>query len=165
MKGNPFVLLALLAVLFLGAWGWGCARTLRRAGWETAHDALGPALQVLVGMALFLSVGGFLVALDLAKFGVLLGWHIVGVAFLLPRVPGLVRRAIAVRPLSWFRAVAMAAVGSVLVLLAMGQAIGIQLYNPYDDDAAYVYLAKRLLGTGGLADPFNLRRITSYGGS
>jgi hypothetical protein len=167
VKGNPIVLLALLALLFLGTWGWGWAAlcALRRAGWKTADEILGPPLQILVGMALFLSVGGFLVALDIAKFGVLLGWHVIGVGFLAPRVPALVGRAAAAGSRSWLRAGAMAVVGSVLVFLALGQAMGIQLYNPYDDDAAYVYLAKRLLSTGGLADPFNLRRLTSYGGS
>ena len=38
-------------------------------------------------------------------------------------------------------------------------------YNVDDDDAAYLYLAKRLLSTGGLIDPSNTRRLTSYGGA
>jgi hypothetical protein len=167
VTGNPFLLLGLLALLFLGAWGWGWAAVgvLKRVGWETADDELGPPMQVLLGMALFLSVGGFLVALDVAKFGVLLAWHVIGVTFLVVRGPALLRRAASVGVRTWLRAAAMAVVGIVLVGVALGQAMGIQLYNTYDDDAAYIYLAKRLLGIGGLADPFNLRRITSYGGS
>ncbi len=167
VTGNPFVLLGLLALLFLGAWGWGmaAARALKQAGWEAADAVLGPSLQVLVGVALFLSVGGFLVALDLAKFGVLLAWHLLGAAFLLTRAPALLRRAASLGLRSWLTTVAMGVVAIVLAGVALGQAMGIQLYNPYDDDAAYVYLAKRMLGTGGLADPFNLRRLTSYGGS
>jgi hypothetical protein len=126
---------------------------------------MGPSLQVLLGVGLFLSVGGFLVALDVAKFGVLLAWHVIGVAFLGSRAPTQLRRAASAGLRSWCIAAAMAVVGILVVGMALGQAIGIQLYNIYDDDAAYIYLAKRLLATGGLADPFNLRRITSYGGS
>ena len=61
MTGNPFVLLGLLGLLFLGAAGWGSAAVwvLRRAGWETAGEVLGASLQLLLGMALFISVGGF----------------------------------------------------------------------------------------------------------
>jgi hypothetical protein len=38
-------------------------------------------------------------------------------------------------------------------------------YSTNDDDGAYIYLATRLLRTGGLIDPFNQRRVTSYGGN
>jgi hypothetical protein len=37
--------------------------------------------------------------------------------------------------------------------------------NANDDLSAYLYLAQRLLSTGGLVDPFNVRRLDSYGGA
>ena len=52
-----------------------------------------------------------------------------------------------------------------LVLVSLGLAIGFPFYNVDDDDAGYIYLARRLLDTGGLLDPFNTRRLTAYGGS
>src|ERR1700722_3553564 len=87
----------LVALLFLGAGGWGTAAVaaLVRAGWEEARAEIGPALQVVVGVCLFLAVGGVLVAADLARFGVLLAWHLVGVGLLVTRagvVGGALRR-------------------------------------------------------------------------
>ena len=38
-------------------------------------------------------------------------------------------------------------------------------YNANDDGPAYLYLAQRLLSTGGLIDPFSTRRLNSYGGA
>src|ERR1022692_70295 len=60
---------ALVALLFLGAGGWGTAvvAVLRRLGWERARDEIGAALQLVLGVSLFLAVGGVLVAADLAR--------------------------------------------------------------------------------------------------
>ncbi len=159
--------LALVALLFLGAGGWGTVAVgvLRRAGWDEARDEIGPSLQLVVGVCLFLAVGGVLVACDVARFDVLFAWHVVGVALLSTRARVVARglRTVDVRRLLY--GLAAAAVGVVLVLLSLGIAIGSPFYNIFDDDAAYVYLAKRLLATGGLIDPFNARRMTSYGGA
>ena len=54
--------------------------------------------------------------------------------------------------------------GLLLTIVALGLALG-TLFNPEDDSAAYIYLAKRLASTGSLIDPFNLRRLTDYGGA
>ena len=51
---------------------------MRRAGWDGARREIGPPLQVVVGVCLFLVVGGVLVACDLARFDVLVGFHVVG---------------------------------------------------------------------------------------
>src|SRR5579863_10306790 len=130
VTGNLAVLLGLLALMFLGAWGWGRAAraVLRRRGWSNVDDVLTVPLQVLLGFALFLSAGGFLVALGIAKFGALLGWHVVGVAFLVPRLPAWARRARAADRRSTLRGAAVAVAGAALAFLALGQAIGIPLY-------------------------------------
>lgn len=159
--------LGLVALLFLGAGGWGTAavRALRRAGWDKARDEIGPALQLVLGVCLFLVVGGVLVACDLARFDVLVAWHLVGVVLLLTRAGVVAKRLRTLDVASVLLGLAAAAVGVVLVLLSVGIAIGSPYYNVFDDDAAYVYLAKRLVSTGGLIDPFNARRMTSYGGA
>ena len=159
--------LALVALLFLGAGGWGTTAVgaMRRAGWENARDEIGPALQLVLGVCLFLAVGGVLVACDLARFDVLVAWHLVGVALLLTKAGAAIEwvRTLDVRALCF--GLVAGVVGIVLVLLSLGIAIGSPFYNLFDDDAAYVYLAQRLVSTGGLIDPFNARRMTSYGGA
>ena len=167
VNGSPLAMLGLLALLFLGSWGWGSAvvAVLRRAGWAEAADIVTTPLQMAVGIALFLAFGGFLVAADAAWFWALLAWHVAGVVLLAPLVPAGVRRIRASRAADRLRGVALAVAGAFVALVAIGLAIGFPQYNPLDDDGAYVYLAQRLLSTGGLIDPFNLRRITSYGGS
>ncbi len=159
--------LALVALLFLGAGGWGTAavRALHRAGWENARDEIGPALQLVLGVCLFLAVGGVLVACDLARPDVLLAWHLVGVVLLLTKAGGVIGRVRTLDIRSVGPGLVAGAAGTVLVLLSLGIAIGSPFYNLFDDDAAYVYLARRLVSTGGLIDPFNARRMTSYGGS
>jgi hypothetical protein len=158
---------ALVALLFLGAGGWGTAAVgvLRRAGWERARDEIGPALQLVLGVSLFLAVGGVLVAFDLARFDVLVVWHIVGLVLLVMRSAVVARHLRALNLRAALFGLAAAVVGVVLALISLGVAIGTPFYNVFDDDAAYIYLAKRMLSTGGLIDPFNARRMTSYGGA
>ncbi len=158
---------ALVALLFLGAGGWGTAAVavMRRAGWDAARREIGPPLQVVVGVCLFLVVGGVLVACDLARFDVLVGFHVAGVVLLALRSRVVIGRLATSTARTWLFGLVGAAVGVVLVLISLGVAIGSPFTNIFDDDGAYIYLAKRLLSTGGLIDPFNARRMTSYGGS
>jgi len=157
--------LGLIGLLLLGSWGWGrtAVRWAMRLGWPTAQSDVPPALQLVVGVALFLAAGGVLVALGLADVGVLVAWHAVGVVLLVAatrRSPG--RDA---APVGGWRTLALAVVGAGLAVLVVGVAIGDRAVNVNDDDPGYIYLAQRLARTGGLVDPFNFRRITSYGGS
>jgi len=164
---TPITFLVLVALLFFGAAGWGAiaVRVLERAGWRDAAAEIGFALRVLLGVSLFLAVGGYLVALGIARPAVLLGWHVVGLLYLLNGLRPLLRRPAYPRGLALVRAAALGAIGAFLFLMSLGYAIGVPFYNPPDDDPGYVYLAQRLVSTGGLVDPFNLRRFTSYGGS
>ena len=38
------------------------------------------------------------------------------------------------------------------------------MFNNYDDWPSYMYFARKIIVTGGMLDPFNNRRVTSYGG-
>jgi len=159
--------LALVAVLFLGAGGWGTTfvALLRRAGWDSAHEDVGPPLQVLLGVALFLIAGGFLVALNLANLPFLFAWHVVGLVLLVARRLVSGKQSIKTGSRSVASVLAAAVLGLVLLLISLGFAIGQPYFDSNDDDPAYIYLAQRLIHTGGMIDPFNLRRMTGYGGS
>jgi hypothetical protein len=163
MSGRFVVLVVLLV---LGSWGWGRAGTvaLRRAGWKAVTDAIGPPLQILLGVSMFVSVGGFLVAVGVATFSILIGWHVVGALFMVVPLITALQRGPRIRLRTALVATGAAIAAIALFLLSLTVAIR-PLYNLNDDDAAYIYLAKRLLSTGGLIDAFNQRRITSYGGN
>ncbi|HUI02745.1 MAG TPA: hypothetical protein VLZ77_04335 [Acidimicrobiales bacterium] len=165
----PVVLgyLLLVALLFAGSAGWGSVtvRLFERLGWAEARRAVTPSLRLLLGVSLFLGIGGVLVACDVAYFGVLMAWHAVGALLLAPRLVRALRSAGNARRDARIRALAVSAVVAVLGLVAIGTAMGMGTRNVFDDDSAYIYFAKRLLATGGLIDPFNYRRLTDYGGS
>ena len=167
MTSDAVKFLALLALLFVGSAGWGAAAVwvLHRTGWKSTADQLGHPLQLVLGMALFMAVGGILVAFDSAELVFLVAWHVAGVALFGWRLSRTRRHRSSLPPRELLAVVTTVAVWIVLVLSSIGLAIGYAYYNPNDDDAAYVYLAKRLLSTGGLIDPFNARRMTSYGGA
>src|SRR5579864_1710299 len=159
--------LALVALLFFGAAGWGAiaVAVLQRSGWKGAAKEIGFPIRVLLGVSLFLAVGGFLVAVGIARPEVLLAWHAVGVLYLLVRLWPLGGRMAPVGGRAFIRGALLSAAGVFLLLLSVGYSIGFPFYNPPDDDPGYIYLAQRLVRTGGLIDPFNLRRFASYGGS
>src|ERR1700681_3256433 len=157
---------ALIALLVLGSWGWGRAATtvLRRAGWEEVVEVVPPPLQILLGVSLFLSVGGFQVAAGVARIGVLVAWHLIGVLFIAATLLAALRGIKKISLRSIVLGATATAVGVVLFLIGVANAVRPLQYNSNDDDGAYIYLAKRLLNTGGLIDSFNQRRLTSYGG-
>ena len=168
-SAGPFV--SLIVLLLLASWGWGRAAVavMTRAGWVEAATAINAPVQMVLGMGLYLGVGGYAVAIDVARFPFLLGWQIVGAAFLVPAALRTVRRnALRGRSVSrWLAGAVLAVVGALIGFMAVGTAMansGLTV-NANDDDAAYIYLAQRLLKTGGLIDPFNQRRLTSYGGT
>jgi len=157
----------LVALLLVGSAGWGsaCVSVLRRLGWGEARTVLRPPLQLALGIAVFLAVGGFLVAVDAAWFWVLLGWHVAGVVLAGARLSTLARTGGLPRLPPALSSAATVAAAAFVGLLSLGVGIGFAVNNPNDDDPAYIYFAQRLLHTGGLVDPFNFRRVTSYGGS
>ena len=110
-----------------------------------------------------LAFGGVAVAANVAYFNVLVAWLVLG---------AVVAIAYRARRLRQWRPTVLVRTHSVLVALSTGivvlAAFGSAMTGPFnanDDDAAYLYLAQRMLSTGGLIDPFNMRRINSYGGA
>jgi hypothetical protein len=168
-SSGPFV--ALIVLLLLASWGWGRAAValMTRSGWVEAPTVINAPVQMVLGVALYLGVGGYAVALDVARLPFLLGWQIVGAALLVPPGVRTLRRAsLRGRSLTrWLSGAAIAVVAALIGFMAVGTAMAHSAIkiNPNDDDPAYVYFAQRLLETGGLIDPFNQRRLTSYGGT
>src|SRR5579863_7550845 len=161
---HTLTFLALVAVLFFGAAGFGHigVAALRRTGFGEQASLSFP-LQLLFGVALFIALGGFLVALGIATPYVLLACNLAGAGiFFVNRV----RNGPRFGSFRWrLSHIVTWAIGATFLLISIGGAIGVAFYNPPDDDPAYVYLAQRLGSTGGLIDPFNLRRFASYGAS
>jgi hypothetical protein len=160
-----------MAMLLVGSIGWGDLALLaldRLPSAKASLDAIvrkefGLPLRAAIGIALFLAVGGVVVAAELAYLPFLYGWFVLGALVALARRARSTRfhLTVATRPI--LRVVVLVVVSLVVAAVAYGPAID-GPYNANDDDAAYLYLAQRLLSTGGLIDPFNMRRISSYGG-
>ena len=166
MMGHVLSYIGLIALLLAGSAGWGAAANwmFRLMGWREADEVLTPALRLLVGMAMFLAVGGILVASDAAYFGILIAWHVVGTIILCAELRQWAQRRGTLSAGEWLTIGALTVAGA-LVLLASLAVLVMPDIATSDDDPAYIYLAERLLKTGGLVDPFNLRRVTEYGGS
>ena len=158
-------MIALVALLLAGAAGWGnlALKLAQRAGWEPPEPGLGWPLRLAIGVSLYLMVSGLLIAANLACFWCLIAWHAVGCVLLLHHV---VRTRPERRPSTRavYTTLAMVLVTASGLLVAIGNSLDGR-YNWIDDIPAYMYLDQRLLVTGGLIDPFNFRRVASYGGS
>jgi len=144
----------LLLLLSLTGWGSGLARWLfpgRRVSW---------GLRAAWGMGAVLAAGGALLLAGWARPGPLVGLVALGLVLFFLDL-GAARTA-APRTRPWVLAAL-----ALLYLLAATQALGWLLfnnYNPNDDLIAYLPLAKKLIQTGTLVDPFSLRRMAAYGG-
>ena len=161
--------LCLMALIGFGAFGWGDALVratthLFGGGPEAARheEDLGAAMKIAIGIAVFLAVGGIAVAGRVAYFPELLGWQIAGCVLGLISV---VRHHREGRdPTRRSSKIGLLLVSAIVGLGALGAALT-GPFNANDDAPAYLYLAQRLLATGGMIDPFNTRRINSYGGA
>ncbi|MEZ4400165.1 MAG: hypothetical protein R3B06_09110 [Kofleriaceae bacterium] len=153
--------LVFLVAAFAG-WGYLVERAVR-----TSVDV---GLRVAWGIAAFLTVGGFGLALGrldrtalaglLSLGGASYAWRELTVA-----TPTLHRlrdgaRASARRPAETALFAALAA----LALLNIAAAVVHGNANVYDDDVAYTPLVRRLLDIGNLDEPFSFRRISAFGG-
>jgi hypothetical protein len=181
-----------VALLGFGSYGWGAlllgglggSRRTPRDGDPTRREIATEASQpshalglqvpgdswpvtVVVGMAAFLGVAGVLVATNSARIGPLVGFHLIGVVLALVACARGVRRrerSGRSRIRQGTAVVLWALYGAATTVAALAASASFVL-NINDDDPAYLYFAQRLLSTGGLIDPFNNRRITSYGGA
>ncbi len=161
---EAFVLVMVL--LAFSAYGWGVTlvHLSTRFRWLSDRPVrLDPALNIALGVALFLAVGGLFVAVNLAYIGFLIGWQILGAVLC---AASIFRRQL------WtgWKTLLMPRLipGWIAILIVLYMSLGPALcgaWNANDDGGGYIYLGQRLLATGGLIDPFNTRRLNSYGGA
>jgi hypothetical protein len=151
----------LLILVALIGWGYaGVWVTRRLAGVEP--DSLGESLAL--GLALVLAVAGLAVAFGV--FNSLLVYIVVAVGIACAFVE-LVRRVRPGHGAMTRRHVLDVSVALLLIAAVLVPALWSTahfLWDPCDDDAAYLYLARRLVLEGNLFDPMNFRRLTSLGG-
>jgi hypothetical protein len=124
-----------------------------------------------IGLAVFLCGSGLLVAVDLFVMWLAWLWVAAGCALAL-RATGLSPltgyRHVRPSPLEWRRritplgVVAVAVLGIQAVYLA-SEALGNAPWNGCDDYPGYLAFVERLVETGGMIEPFSLRRISGPG--
>ena len=155
---NALAVLLLTLLLIIGSMGWGqkVVHSLLRNEFARSYTF------IPIGIALTLVFGGVLTALNSCSMLLMLTWHVVGAAFLVTRRLRQVDFSQHIQNLKF--SVLLLLVGITTTLCALGLTATRTLQR-MDDYPAYLYLAKRLVVTGGLIDPFNNRRILSYGGS
>jgi hypothetical protein len=148
-----------LLVAFVG-WGGVVERLLGdriAAGW---------ALRAVWGVAAVLGLGGPLAAFHVAVRPVLLSQVTLGLllaayfAFVRSQTSEIDRQAFMYR-----KGVApLVLVTSGFALVHFVGYLGFNLFQPSDDQALNFLFPERLLQTGSIYDPFNVRRLTTYGG-
>jgi hypothetical protein len=174
-------------VIFASFWGYGEA--LRRAIKRPEFDDLGWGLTAAWGMAVTLAIGGFLMMFSLAKAPMLTGVVLAGSALALYFFAQRLTRAITTQPASKKskskKGKAAEEINSrptqakhagypevianillwTLAALAFASSIAwpIQI-DPNDDLICYLMLPEKILHTGTLIEPFNLRRAGTLGG-
>jgi hypothetical protein len=174
-------------VIFASFWGYGEA--LRRALKRPEFDDLGWGLTAAWGMALTLAIGGFLMMFSLAKAPMLTGVVLAGAALALYFAAQRLASGTTPQPASKkskskkgkateegtstpkqaTHAGYPTVIANILVwglaALAFASSIAwpIQI-DPNDDLICYLMLPEKILHTGTLIEPFNLRRAGTLGG-
>ncbi|RNM17480.1 hypothetical protein [Nocardioides pocheonensis] len=143
----------------LALFGWGLVASAAAKRWSGVDlDAAADALPL--GIATYLAIAGGALALDVHTRWFTTAMVLAGLA---ATAVTLVRRArlgsLRLSP----RTVVAAALIGLLLAIALWRAARF-LWNPCDDDPAYLYLVRRMTESGNLLDPSNLRRATSLGG-
>ena len=155
---NGPAVLALSLLLVLGSMGLGQMTLSTLFKSENA----GSYLHLPVGMSLTLFLGGILTALNSCSMWLLLIWHVAGLLLLILR--GIRQSLFSQAFLNIKSWLFPTIIGVTTTLCALGISASRTLQR-MDDYPAYLYLAQKLVVTGGLIDPFNNRRILSYGGA
>lgn len=148
------ILLALLAAIL----GYGLVGVRLLAG---AHVRPPGALVAGTGTALFCWLGGWLVAFEAWSRGAALALLALGIGALALSARELRARLAGARPAAL--PLALVGLAAALSLLRALGAIRSPFVTPCDDWAAYFHLPKRLLETGGLVEPFSMRRLGVLG--
>lgn len=154
---------SLAMLLSYDGWGRLVELGMRRAGRDERVDA---GLRLAWGVALTLLIGGIACMVHVASRPFLLGQLGVGlglsVLLRLVRPPSLSRRRLAVLR-AWHFHLLLALV-VLIVAIEMFAGASMTWTNMSDDEPLYFFLPQKLLATGSLYDPFDVRRMTSYGG-
>ncbi|HLK93297.1 MAG TPA: hypothetical protein VKZ18_25625 [Polyangia bacterium] len=154
---------------------WGLVVVLAFAGWgDLVRRLLAPAAEVdwglraAWGLAATVVLGGLFCLLGLARWPVLVAWTCGGVALLaqalVPRRRGAPGGAAAgpATPAGW-ELLPVVGVACLTAFVYLGSA-GHTFPNPSDDWPAYLSFVQKLLQTGGMIEPFSVRRMAAYGG-
>jgi len=151
-------------VLCLSYVGWGSL-----VAWLVApRRRVDLGLRAAWGVAATLGVGGIAAMFHVASNPFLIAQIALGCAFAVfgraidrDRLPSMRSVAATATRLGPYLVVAFCGLGVLFEWL--GQ-LGTTPSNVSDDQALYFFLPEKLLQTGSLLDPFDVRRITSYGG-
>jgi hypothetical protein len=160
IEGAFFAIAVLLACV---GWGRAVERGLHRWGSEEPLPRLSTGVVACVGLAASLCAAGVFVAID--QYHEWIGWLWIG--------GGLILAAAGFSP-DWqtsrippgrlaLAAAAIGVIGLEAVFLT-GRALENPPWNLCDDFPAYIPLVDRLVDTGGMIEPFSLRRVTGFGG-
>ena len=167
-------------VIFASFWGYGEA--LRRALKRPEFDDLGWGLTAAWGMAVTLAIGGFLMMLSLAKAPVLAVVVLLGAALAayhafgkkLLSDPSASKKSKKSKstesenetaPPQNFRFEVTDWILCGLMVLVFVSAIAWPYQiDPNDDVVCYLAYPQRILDTGTLVEPFNVRRMGTFGG-
>ncbi|MEI8293863.1 MAG: hypothetical protein WCG66_07705 [bacterium] len=175
---SPVLLWSL--VIFASFWGYGEA--LRRALNRPEFEDLGWGLTAAWGMAVTLAIGGFLMMLSLAKAPVLTGVVLLGAVLAASYAIGPKLLAVpteskkskkskstdsdldsSVTQKFRFEATDWILCGLMALVFVSSIAWPYQI-DPNDDVVCYLAYPQRILDTGTLIEPFNVRRMGTFGG-
>jgi hypothetical protein len=118
------------------------------------HPCPDVGLKIGWGISVLLAVGGGLIAIDGSTPSVLASMLGIGVLLFVALE-------------KWRRSVPFAMIlfgAAVCLAFLLASIVVITSREPCDDHLAYFSFVERLRETGGLIEPFSLRRLTSYGG-
>ena len=163
MTAAPAILITV--ILILGSYGWGAFTSSRIRSYSNSNFKLQGYLNVPIGFSILSVISGFLLACQIAYPMVLLLISSAGIPL------GILVNNSLLRDFTFSKLVSIAKTRWLQVVLIMGtvlDGLGVtstRLFQRFDDLPAYVYLANKVAVTGTMIDPFNNRRVLSYGSS
>jgi hypothetical protein len=160
-----FLVPALAALIVIACVGWGRLIESWVAGWGGGPrlPPLSTGVVACIGLAGFLCGVGAFVAADFYTPLFAWLWVVAGCALairlLIPRWDRGWRALVPGGP-----AAAAFGVLAIVAVWETGGSLGLFKWNPCDDFVGYLPLLERLAETGGLMEPFSLRRVAGLGG-